>query len=87
MNETMETESSPTKAMRPPPNVPLDALLWTRDECAAYLRVEPTTMVETVAIPDFPKPTRVTGADSRRGPSNRRWFASDVIEWARGRKG
>ena len=69
------------------PRVPLDATLWTRDECAAYLRLEPQTMPEIVALPDFPRPTRVTDATGRGGPSNRRWFAQDVIDWARKRQG
>lgn len=67
--------------------IPLDKTLWTRDQCADYLRVAPGTMVETAALPDFPKPTRVTAATGGKGPSNLRWFAGDVIDWARARQG
>jgi len=69
------------------PRLPLDSVLWDGAECADYLRMNPATFPATAALPDFPKPTRVTDAVSRSGPSNRRWFAQDVIDWARGRQG
>ena len=87
MNETIDADQLAKAIIARLPNVPLGSLLWTRDQCAEYLRVEPLTMVEIVALPDFPKPTRVTGASGKQGPSNRRWFAQDVIDWARGRQG
>lgn len=69
------------------PRVPLASTLWTAEECAGYLKLESRTFAETCALPDFPKPTRVTAASGNRGPTNKRWFAGDVIDWARGRQG
>lgn len=58
----------------------LDETLWSVDQIAEWLGLSKVS-VETrvVTRPDFPKALRPV--DSKQ--AQRRWFASDVHEWAR----
>lgn len=69
-----------------PPVRPV-AALWTAEQCWTYLGLARRTFYEVSALPDFPKPTRVTDSGGSTGPSNKRWFAEDIVDWLRSRQG
>lgn len=61
--------------------------LWTAEQCWTYLGMARRTFYEVSAYADFPKPTRVTNATGTVGPTNKRWFAEDIVDWLRARQG
>lgn len=63
------------------------ATLWTAEQVADYLGIARRTFYEVSAQRDFPKPTRITDAAGRSGPTNKRWFAEDIEDWLRSRQG
>ena len=62
----------------------LDETLWSTDQIAQWLGLsKPTIELRVVTRPDFPDALRPV--DSAQ--AQRRWFASDVLDWARKNKG
>lgn len=58
----------------------LDETLWNIDQIAEWLGLSKVSVESRVVTrPDFPKALRPV--DSKQ--AQRRWFASDVLEWAR----
>lgn len=54
--------------------------LWTCDDIAAYMKVSAYTVANKVVVrPGFPAPFVPTG---RRGKSEKRYFAGEVIDFA-----
>ena len=68
------------RAVRP---VPLEHALWNAHEVANYLRCEnPRQVTERYASrEDFPLPVRLPTPQGTRG--HPRWYAAEVIKWAR----
>ncbi|MDR5777370.1 MULTISPECIES: hypothetical protein [unclassified Caballeronia] len=63
---------------------PLSETLWSVDQIAQWLGLSKTTVeMRVVTRPGFPSSFRPV--DSKQ--AQRRWFASDVLEWARSNKG
>ncbi|WP_080228268.1 hypothetical protein [Pseudomonas syringae] len=68
------------------PNVSIDDQLWTFDEIAQYLKLSQYTVERRVVVqPGFPDPFQpcATGNGSK---AVKRWFAGEVIKWARQNK-
>ena len=64
---------------RPPVNP--DVELWTSEDIASYLKLAPYTVARRVVTrPEFPAPLQPCLTGSR---AVKRWFAADVITWAR----
>ncbi|MFM2465178.1 hypothetical protein P0D87_16160 [Paraburkholderia sp. RL17-368-BIF-A] len=62
----------------------LDETLWSTEQIAQWLGLSKQTVeLRVVTRPGFPAPLRPV--DSKK--AQRRWFASDVLEWARSNKG
>lgn len=60
--------------------IDMTADLWTIREVAAFFRVDEKSAAQrVVSRPGFPRGLRPTGAVK----GERRWWASDVKEWAR----
>lgn len=58
-------------------SLPLEDRLWTAQDIGDYMQLSEFTISRKVASqPNFPDPIKPTG-------SSRRWFAGEVIEWAR----
>lgn len=53
--------------------------LWTEEDIAGFYKMSVRTIKRTVALPGFPKPVGATDSDC----GERRWFADEVIEYAR----
>lgn len=63
---------------------PLSETLWSVDQIAQWLGLSKTTVeMRVVTRPGFPTPFRPV--DSKQ--AQRRWFANDVLGWARSNKG
>lgn len=61
------------------PITPLDKTPWSSSECAAYLRVETKTFLQSYApLPSFPRPIKPLTAT---GKGNPKWNAQKVIDW------
>lgn len=59
---------------------PLEETLWTVEQIAEWLSLSKVTVeIRVVSRQDFPAALRPV--DSKQ--AQRRWFASDVVEWAR----
>ncbi|MBB3259964.1 hypothetical protein F4827_005036 [Paraburkholderia bannensis] len=62
----------------------LDETLWTTEQIAQWLGLSKQTVeLRVITRPDFPGGLRPV--DSVQ--AQRRWFASDVLDWARKNKG
>lgn len=58
--------------------------LWGADEIAEWMRLSPSTIKQRVICqPGFPKPFQPGGLEH----SQSRWFASEIIKWAREHRG
>jgi len=67
------------------PQVSADDVLWTFSEIADYLKLSAFTVeTKVVTRPDFPKALQPC-LGSPRG--QKRWFARDVMDWARQNSG
>jgi len=67
------------------PPIPADDILWTFSEIADYLKLSTFTVETKVVVrPDFPKALQPC-LGSPRG--QKRWFARDVMDWARKNSG
>lgn len=54
--------------------------LWTRADCAQYLRLQVSSLNKIIDANDFVEPAiNVTGSSNAKGA---RWLAKDVIQWA-----
>ncbi|WP_250533480.1 hypothetical protein [Caballeronia sp. AZ10_KS36] len=63
---------------------PLSETLWSVDQIAQWLGLSKVTVeMRVVTRPGFPAPLRPV--DSKQ--AQRRWFAGEVLEWARSNKG
>lgn len=61
------------------PRTPLNVTPWDVKTCAAYLRVEPKTFLQSYApMPTFPRAIRPATAS---GSGNPKWIAQEVIDW------
>lgn len=57
--------------------------LWTVDNIAEWLQLSTSTVSQRVVCqPDFPAPCQPTASDG-----SKRWFVSEVVEWARTHRG
>lgn len=62
----------------------LDETLWSSDQIAQWLGLSKITVeLRVVTRADFPKAFRPV--ESKQ--AHRRWFASEVLEWARSNRG
>lgn len=62
----------------------LDETLWSSEQIAQWLGLSKQTVeIRVVTRPGFPAALRPV--ESKQ--AQRRWFASDVLEWARSNKG
>ena len=62
----------------------LEETLWSVEQIAGWLSLSKVTVeLRVVTRPGFPAPIRPV--DTKQ--AQRRWFASDVVEWARGNQG
>lgn len=62
----------------------LDETLWSTDQIAQWLGLsKPTVELRVVTRKDFPAALRPVETKQ----AQRRWFASDVLEWARSNRG
>jgi predicted DNA-binding transcriptional regulator AlpA len=61
--------------MRAPPIASKDRL-WSRKDCARYLRYDVRTMERVAKLPNFPHPLRPGGGHPR-------WLAAEIIEWVK----
>jgi hypothetical protein len=69
--------------LRKPP-LPLEHALWSSDQIAAWLGLSKQTVeVRVVTRKDFPAALRPVETKQ----AQRRWFASDVMKWARSTAG
>jgi len=60
--------------------IPLEKQCWNAEECAAYLKMNKKTFLNSYAPhPKFPKAFRPKRADGGRGFPL--WRATEVIEW------
>lgn len=58
--------------------------LWSQEQIAHWLGLSESTVANrVVSRPSFPSPTLPTGA----GEGKKRWFADEVIDWARCNRG
>jgi len=63
------------------PRVPLDQQIWSARQVGEYLDVSARQVTERLsARPGFPEPFRLP-SDQGKGPL--RWWAKDIIAWAR----
>ncbi len=68
------------------PNVSIDDQLWTFDDIAQYLKLSQYTVERRVVVkPGFPDPFQPC-AIGNGSKAVKRWFAGEVIKWARQNK-
>lgn len=62
----------------------LDETLWSTEQIAQWLGLSKQSVeLRVVTRPDFPSALRPVAS----AQAQRRWFASDVLDWARANKG
>lgn len=67
------------------PAVPFEHQLWTTEDIASYLKIDPNKVVQRYASqPDFPGRIELPTSEGRR--SHPRWKAIEVIRWVEGYK-
>ncbi|WP_068390043.1 hypothetical protein [Ventosimonas gracilis] len=67
------------------PNIAADDELWTCEDIAAYLKLSTATVERRVVVrPEFPEAIQPCATGKH---AVRRWFAGDVIRWAKQNKG
>lgn len=65
------------------PRVAIDDELWTFDDIAQYLKLSQYTVERRVVVqPGFPEAFQPC-ATSKGSKAFKRWFAGEVIKWAR----
>lgn len=66
------------------PQIGIENTLWDGEEIADWLHLSASTVKQRVVCqPGFPKPVQPGGSKN----SQPRWFASEVITWARENRG
>jgi len=67
------------------PKVPPEDSLWSPQDIADYLKLAPAVVLRSVVVrPEFPEPLQPCLTGNRAA---KRWFAGDVIRWAKQNKG
>lgn len=58
-------------------------VLWNAESIADWMGISPRSVARVTAQPDFPKPFVPAGVEGVGMNAQKRWFADEVIEWAR----